>query len=75
LKALVRASIELAKATVKPSKSIWSDGTHIHDLRGAAAILKNEADVQVVDSPHGRYRSSILLTRAVSTPTDEGSSV
>jgi cyclopropane fatty-acyl-phospholipid synthase-like methyltransferase len=74
LKARARASIELARAILEPSKSIWSDGTHIQDLRGAAAELEQEADVKVVDSAYGRYRSSILLKRRVHNATGEDSS-
>jgi 2-polyprenyl-3-methyl-5-hydroxy-6-metoxy-1,4-benzoquinol methylase len=74
LKASARASIALAKSIVTPSESVWSDGTHIHDLQGAARALKRVADVQVVDSAYGPYRSSILLTRPDDASTSEASS-
>jgi SAM-dependent methyltransferase len=58
-----RALLALARSVASPSKAVWDDGTHIHDLRGAAAALSTEADVRIVDSSYDPYRSSILLTR------------
>jgi len=63
--AITRQSVAWMRSVVRPSRAVWDDGTHIHDLHGALAALRGEATGRVVDSPYGSapYRSSVLLTR------------